>query len=37
MEALNEAVGDFRMEDTANCEKTADTLESLYNDLQKLL
>ena len=37
MEALNEAIGDFRMEDTASCEKTADTLESLYNDLQKLL
>ena len=27
MEALNEAVGGFRMEDTASCEKTADTLE----------
>lgn len=36
MEALNEAVGDYNAEETASCEKTADILESLYNDLEKL-
>lgn len=37
MEALNDAVGDYNAEETASCEKTADILTSLYNDLQKLL
>lgn len=36
MEALSEVIGDERMEDTAACEKKAEILESLYNDLKKL-
>lgn len=36
MNALNEAVFDYRAEDTASCEKTADILNTLYNDLTKL-
>lgn len=36
MEALNEVIGDERMEDTAACEKKAEILELLYNDLKKL-
>ena len=36
MEVLNEVIGDERMEDTAACDKKAETLESLYNDLKKL-
>ena len=35
-EVLNEVIGDERWEDTASCEKKADMLESLYNDLEKL-
>ena len=33
---LSEVIGDERMEDTAACEKKAEILESLYNDLKKL-
>lgn len=36
MKVLNEVVGDYRAEDTASCEKTANILESLYNDLESL-
>ena len=36
IEVLNEVVGDYRAEDTASCEKTANILESLYNDLESL-
>ena len=36
MDALSEVIGDERMEDTAACEKKAEILESLYNDLKKL-
>lgn len=36
MDALNEAVGGYRAEDTASCETTAEILESLYKDLEKL-
>jgi hypothetical protein len=34
MKAQNDAVGDYNAEDTASCEKIADILESLHNNLK---